>query len=94
MKKKKNPKSFFFIRQEHNDIKKENMWFLNYTLLLCQVLLYYWKEGKIHKNWEDIKPDPVNPSESTLTENTANNNNTLDSTQVKSNKQCLQAPTS
>jgi len=57
--------------QEYNDTKKNSgqlSW--SPTLIFCQLLIYIIKKKKKYKNWEDIKPDSVNPYESTLTDNT------------------------
>jgi len=65
-------------------------WHPTLSLHWSSAHIYYLKKGgKIHKNWGDIKHDPVNPSEWSLTRNTTNNNSALDSTRVKFNKRWL-----
>jgi len=44
------------------------------------------KRGKINKTWGNIKPDPINKCESTLTVSTTNKNNTMYTTLLNSNK--------
>ena len=73
--------------------------FLSVQLSSVHIYIYIYiyillkKKKTTHKNWGYIKIDPVHPSELILTGNTTNNNSTLDSTLVKSNKRCLRTPT-
>jgi len=68
--------SLFFISLEQNIVKKSSpqlRWYS--TQFFCQSFIYIIKKGeKLIKIWGDIKPDPINPCESTLMVIHENNN--------------------
>jgi len=50
--------NFFFIRPKHQNNKKDNMWYISYTLILCLMLISIIKKIQKKKLGGDI-PNPV-----------------------------------